>query len=143
MPSEPIPHNGRRAACKACIGGLTVCSAAAVGFPVLSFLGLPKRLATDRPVEIALDRLVTGQAEYVSRRGQQIIVLSTETGPLVLSAACTHLGCNVLWDTADRVFRCPCHGATFDERGEVITGPVNKPLKKIPFDIQEGKLFVI
>ncbi|MCP3904904.1 MAG: Rieske 2Fe-2S domain-containing protein [Planctomycetes bacterium] len=139
---EPIDHPGRRAACKACIGGLTVGSMAGVGFPVISFLRLPSRAAADRPVEIALDQLQSGQVEYAQQRGQQVIVLSTAEGPLVLSAACTHLGCNVLWDTADRVFRCPCHGATFGETGEVLSGPVNAPLKRIPFEIKDGTLFV-
>jgi Rieske Fe-S protein len=140
--NESTTRDGRRAVCKACIGGLTVGSLGAVGFPVVTFLGFPRRLATDRPLEIALGTLLPGQAEYVDRRGQQLIVLSRSDGPLVFNAACTHLGCNVLWDTASRMFRCPCHGAEFDESGEVVSGPVNTPMKRIPFEIKDGTLFV-
>jgi cytochrome b6-f complex iron-sulfur subunit len=141
--SESTHRDGRRAACKVCIGGLTACTVAGVGFPVVTFLRLPSRVSTERPVEIALDQLLPGQAEYVDRRGQQLIVLSRRDGPLVLSAACTHLGCNVLWDAADRVFRCPCHGATFDDSGQVLSGPVNAPLKEVPFEVRDGVLHVI
>jgi len=140
--TPPTGRNTRRAACKACIGGLGFCTLGAVGFPVVSFLGFPRRLASDRPIEIQLDDLVPGQPEYVNRRGQQLIVLSRSDGPLVLSAACTHLGCDVIWDTSSRVFRCPCHGAQFDENGEIISGPVNTPMKKIPFEIKDRTLFV-
>ncbi len=146
--SEPLPPgpagdvreegrgvaDGRRAMLRICIGGMAVGSAAAVGFPVVSFLGFPRRLATDKPMEISLATLPPGQVQYMDFRGTQIIVLAKESGPLVLNAACTHLGCNVTWDTAEQVFRCPCHGAVFDSSGDVVSGPVNKPLEKVPFD---------
>jgi cytochrome b6-f complex iron-sulfur subunit len=121
---------------------MTACSLGVVGYPVVTFLGYPDRPAADRPVEIPLARLLPGQAEYVDRRGQQIIVLARDDGPLVVSAACTHLGCNVIWDTARSVFRCPCHGAEFDGGGDVVSGPVNAPLKKIPFEVRDGILIV-
>lgn len=140
--SAPTHRDVRRTICKGCIGGLTVCSLAAVGFPVVSFLGFPKRPADDRPVKIALGRLAVGQAEYVDRRGTQLIVLARAQGPLVVSAACTHLGCNVIWDTAESAFRCPCHGAKFDADGAVISGPVSTPLRKIPFEVKDGELIV-
>lgn len=136
--NEPSPDGKRRTFCKACIGGMTACSMAAIGFPVVTFLGFPQRPAADRPIEVALDRLVPGQAEYVDRRGQQLIVLARPEGPVVLNAACTHLGCNVIWSAAEGVFRCPCHGAEFDADGEVLSGPVNKPLRKIPFSVEDG-----
>ncbi|MHC4992211.1 MAG: QcrA and Rieske domain-containing protein, partial [Planctomycetota bacterium] len=94
------------------------------------------------PVEIPLEWLSHGQAEYVDRRGQQLIVLSRDGDPLVLNAACTHLGCNVIWDAAESVFRCPCHGAEFDADGEVRSGPVNTPLKKVPFEVEGGLIIV-
>ena len=140
--NEPTFHDKRRTFCKVCIGGMTACSVAAVGFPVVTFLGFPKRPAADRPIQVALSQLVPGQAEYVDRRGQQLIVLSRPEGPVVLSAACTHLGCNVIWSAAEGRFRCPCHGAEFDADGAVISGPVNQPLQKIPFDVEDGTIIL-
>ena len=49
-------------------------------------------------------------------------------------AVCTHAGCRVEWDKADRLLVCPCHGATFDpEHGAaVLAGPTDQPLPAIP-----------
>jgi len=132
----------RRTFCKVAIGGLGVTSAAAVGFPVVSFLGRPVRLSEDKPVQVSLGDLAPGQAEYAELRGQQIIVLEGENGPLVVSAKCPHLGCNVRWEAADSLFRCPCHGAVFDASGHVVSGPVNKDLTSIPFEVKDGTLTV-
>jgi len=37
-------------------------------------------------------------------------------------------------------FRCPCHGATYDETGQVTGGPTPAPLIKIPIKVVGGKV---
>jgi cytochrome b6-f complex iron-sulfur subunit len=140
--SHDSDQSRRRTVCKACIGCLGAGSIGAVGFPVLSFFAFPQRLATDKPLELPLDQLLPGHAHYARIRGRPIVVVVAGQGPLVLSAACTHLGCSVSWDAADEVFRCPCHGAIFDAAGAVVSGPVNVGLEQIPFDIKDGKIIV-
>lgn len=136
-------HGGRRRAfCKTCIGCLGAGSVAAVGYPVVTFMAFPQRLSMEKPLEVPLDQLPAGQAQYARVRGRTIAVVNNEQGPIVLSAACTHLGCSVIWDAAAAVFRCPCHGAIFDSSGAVVSGPVNVPLKQIPFEIKDGKIIV-
>jgi Rieske Fe-S protein len=49
----------------------------------------------------------------------------------VLSATCTHLGCQVLWDGEAKKFRCPCHGGAYDASGHVLEGPPPRPLTTI------------
>ena len=142
MSEDGGPNDGRRMACKVCIGGLAAASAAMVSYPVVSFLGQPVRVGMDKPVEVPLDKLAVGQAQYADLRGQQIIVLVTEQGPKVLNASCPHLGCNVIWNTSDSTFHCPCHGAVFDASGEVVSGPVSSPLKSLDFEIKDGKVVV-
>jgi cytochrome b6-f complex iron-sulfur subunit len=138
---RPI-NNGRRTFCKACIAGMGAASASMVGFPIISFMARPQTLDLNKPLEIPLERLSPGQAQYVEYRGQQVIALMTASGPLVFSASCPHLGCNVIWDSGDSMFRCPCHGAFFNATGEVVRGPVSGSLRKIPFEVKDGKVIV-
>jgi Rieske Fe-S protein len=140
--SDQKPSDGRRTFCKICIGGMSVVSAGMVGFPIVAFMQRPEKLGANKPLEVPLDRLSPGQAQYVEFRGQQLIVLVSQDGPRVFSASCPHLGCNVIWDSGDGIFRCPCHGAMFDGTGKVIRGPVSSPLTKVDFEVKNGTLIV-
>jgi len=48
-----------------------------------------------------------------------------------MSAACTHLGCIVRWNSADHTWDCKCHGSRFDAFGQVLSGPANSPLRAL------------
>ncbi|MCG3151392.1 MAG: Cytochrome b6-f complex iron-sulfur subunit [bacterium] len=60
----------------------------------------------------------------------------------VLSAVCTHLGCQVQWEAEQDRFFCPCHHGTFDASGARTSGPPPKPLTPMPFVIQGDRLIV-
>jgi len=36
---------------------------------------------------------------------------------------CTHLGCVVPWNQAEKKFICPCHGSQYNDQGRVVRGP--------------------
>jgi thiosulfate dehydrogenase (quinone) large subunit len=56
------------------------------------------------------------------------------------SRICTHAGCQVDWDQADKLLVCPCHGAEFDPaRGAApVAGPDASALQRIPVAIDES-----
>src|ERR1700686_1135948 len=42
----------------------------------------------------------------------------TPSKVIAVSAACTHMGCIVQWQSSDKKFHCPCHGGVFSEYGK-------------------------
>ncbi|MFE2755698.1 FAD-dependent oxidoreductase [Actinosynnema sp. NPDC059335] len=47
-----------------------------------------------------------------------------------VSLRCTHLGCLVRFNAAERSWDCPCHGSRFDVDGSVLEGPATRPLPR-------------
>jgi glycine/D-amino acid oxidase-like deaminating enzyme/nitrite reductase/ring-hydroxylating ferredoxin subunit len=47
-----------------------------------------------------------------------------------VSLRCTHLGCLVRFNAAERSWDCPCHGSRFDVDGAVLEGPATEPLER-------------
>lgn len=69
-----------------------------------------------------------------------------EKGQIIaMSAACTHKGCIVEWDSSDRKFHCPCHGGIFSEDGGVSRGSSTlylNPLPRLDVKIDNGQIYV-
>ena len=88
------------------------------------------RFAADRVRQRGSARdLQAGEGRVVGRGLAQRAVYRDERGRLQsLSARCTHLGCIVNWNSAERVWDCPCHGSRFAADGSVIEGPATSRL---------------
>jgi len=94
----------------------------------------------DYPYYLARDRFagVEGRSLRAVRRGEGKIVdldgttaaaYRDEDGVVSLvSPTCTHMGCTVAWNRAERTWDCPCHGSRFTPYGHVIAGPAESPL---------------
>jgi len=73
-----------------------------------------------------------GQGKIIERNGAKLAVYRDQAGAVtVRSATCTHMGCIVAWNTAERTWDCPCHGSRFKPSGDVISGPAEVPLSKV------------
>lgn len=55
---------------------------------------------------------------------------------------CSHMGCEVRWDGAEEVYRCPCHEGVYDARGRVLAGPPPAPLRLLPARIEGSDVVV-
>jgi Rieske Fe-S protein len=60
----------------------------------------------------------------------------------IFDARCTHLGCPLSWSSTSREFLCACHGAVYNERGEVTDGPPPRPLDRYESKVEDGVLYV-
>ena len=79
-----------------------------------------------------LNELANGEAKVVKYEGDSIAMYKDENGAVhSVSPACTHIDCLVAWNTAEKVWECPCHGSRFNEEGEMFTAPARKDLEKI------------
>jgi len=80
--------------------------------------------------------------EVVAFRKERTFIVRTDNGFLAFSAVCPHLRCAVNWNEVLKKFECPCHGAKFNQLGEVQEGPPPRPLDLYKLQIVEGKLVV-
>lgn len=80
----------------------------------------------------AVDEIAAGQGAIVREGQKKLAVYRDEQGELhAFSAACTHLGCVVSWNSAERSWDCPCHASRFNVQGDVLHGPASAPLEAV------------
>ncbi|MGW1595854.1 FAD-dependent oxidoreductase [Streptomyces sp. NPDC002343] len=83
-----------------------------------------------KPPASAAD-LAPGDGALVRRGGERLAVHRDDEGTLhAVSARCTHLGCLVSFNRAERAWECPCHGSRFAVDGSVLQGPAVEPLER-------------
>jgi glycine/D-amino acid oxidase-like deaminating enzyme/nitrite reductase/ring-hydroxylating ferredoxin subunit len=82
--------------------------------------------------ENAPETVSPGSAAICTQDGESVAVFRDQDGTLhVLSSTCTHRGCQVAWNSAERTWDCPCHGSRFGLDGQVVHGPAVTPLRQI------------
>lgn len=71
-----------------------------------------------------IDELQPGHGAIVDLEGDTVAAFRDDDGTIhAVSAVCTHLGCRVSFNAAERSWDCPCHGSRFGTDGRVIEGP--------------------
>ena len=84
-------------------------------------------LPSKRPAELEPDEAV------VTRVGRHLVAAyrAPDAQLHTVSGRCTHLGCVVNFNNAEKSWDCPCHASRFDIDGNVLHGPATKPLPPI------------
>ena len=105
-------------------------------------LHVANRFVTDRLQRLvapSIDSLETGQGGLVRAEGAAVAAYRDPDDNLhCLSPTCTHLGCTVRWNHAEKSWDCPCHGSRFDVDGEILAGPATEPLPRVEVGTEEG-----
>jgi glycine/D-amino acid oxidase-like deaminating enzyme/nitrite reductase/ring-hydroxylating ferredoxin subunit len=79
-----------------------------------------------------LRELKTGEGILARFDGKQLAIYKDDSGKITaLKPTCTHAGCTVLFNQAERSWDCPCHGGRYDVSGKVLNGPPLKDLEKV------------
>ena len=95
----------------------------------------PYYLVRDRLVGAerrSLRAIRPGEGQLVEVDGDIVAAFRGTDGTLTsLSSTCSHMGCRVTWNAAERTWDCPCHGSRFNTTGEVLAGPAASPLKRL------------
>src|SRR6266508_4906334 len=74
----------------------------------------PTDVLIAKTVDRSVDDLAPGHGGVIDLEGEKLAVYKDEVGYLVaLSPRCTHMGCTVDWNDADRTWDCPCHGSRY------------------------------
>ncbi len=84
--------------------------------------GKIKRVTKDKNIE-------RGQGKVIEVDGEKVGAYRDEVGKLhLVNLTCTHMGCELNWNPAERSWDCPCHGSRFSVDGEILHGPAVQPL---------------
>ncbi len=132
MPSAPDGPLTRRAA-------LGLAAAAPLALLAACRSGAEPRQAA----EVPLAALPEGQRVRVLRGEEPVELLRTGKAVRARSLWCPHLGCEVRWDEAMRVYACPCHEGRFDEEGRVVAGPPSQGLRPVPIELDGDRVLVL
>ena len=93
-----------------------------------------------RPDHRAVDEVPRGEGRLVRDGARKVAAYRDDDGTVhAVSSVCTHLGCQVRWNSAERSWDCPCHGSRFHWDGSVIQGPAVTPLKPEPGEPGAGQ----
>jgi len=80
----------------------------------------------------SLRSLPRGSGKILDLNGTRVAAFRDLDGSVSLrSPVCTHMGCHVRWNDAERTWDCPCHGSRFLTNGRVLAGPAESPLESV------------
>ena len=89
----------------------------------------PEKVIND---EINTDDIKQETGQIIKWNGEKVGVYKDIEGKIfAVKPICTHLGCILNWNGADKTWDCPCHGSRFDYTGKNLYNPALKDLEKV------------
>lgn len=110
--------------------------------------------ASTRSVNVGEPRPIVSLGN-IPENGSYLFRYPTEDDPAILvrlsggelhafSQKCTHLGCVVIFESAEEEFYCPCHEGFFDaSTGGATAGPPDRPLGRILVEDRDGVVWAL
>lgn len=136
---------GKRDFLGVALGAGFVAWAAAVLYPVVSYLKPPKQAEVEvTSVKVGKISAIANDSGTIVRFGSRpVILIRTAGGEFrALSATCTHLDCTVQYRKELGVIWCACHNGKYDLTGRNISGPPPRPLDEFRVVVQGDDLFI-
>ncbi|KAK7401995.1 hypothetical protein VNO78_13917 [Psophocarpus tetragonolobus] len=94
-------------------------------------------LKTHGPGDRTLTQGLKGDPTYL------VVEKDKTLATYAINAVCTHLGCVVPWNAAEKKFICPCHGSQYNDQGRVVRGPAPLSLALAHCDVDDGKVVFV
>lgn len=92
--------------------------------------GVPQRFTI-------IDQRVDAWTKYPSGPIGSVWISKKEDETITaFSSTCPHLGCVVDYVPGDKVFFCPCHAATFESNGSIVSGPQPRGMDELNASIK-------
>lgn len=140
-------------------GAITALIGLGLGIPAIAYIIGPAlkkeesqdwiRLGSTSKVELSLPTLfktkIQRQTGWIVNEKEISVYVRTENGRefVAMSNICTHLGCRIRWIADREEFFCPCHNGVFDKDGQIVSGPVPRPLDRFDTKVEDGQLFIL
>lgn len=84
----------------------------------------------------ALVDIAPGQATLAAWNGQKIGIYKDGQGRVyAVDPVCPHAKCTVAWNTAEKTWDCPCHGARYAPDGTLLGGPAPHGLRPLDWEV--------
>jgi glycine/D-amino acid oxidase-like deaminating enzyme/nitrite reductase/ring-hydroxylating ferredoxin subunit len=83
--------------------------------------------------------LAPGQAMLANWDGDKVAIFKDGNGACHgVNPVCVHAGCTVSWNTAEESWDCPCHGARYSPKGDMLNGPAQSNLQQLIIEKMDG-----
>jgi glycine/D-amino acid oxidase-like deaminating enzyme/nitrite reductase/ring-hydroxylating ferredoxin subunit len=98
---------------------------------IIENVNVAKELVTGKLASIPDDvKIEKGEGKSIEIEGKKVGAYRDQEGTLhVVDTTCTHMGCELQWNSAEKTWDCPCHGSRFTYEGDIVEGPALKNIR--------------